>query len=779
MEEFTRVGEKKNYSSCFRLPPYVNSGGISEFTWFDYSMPRFEFVTVFVIFVSQAFHMQLRRFGLPVFLSQLIAGILLVELLKRMLPNDDSEMRAREDSIQLLGTIATIGYASCTFQIGVKTDLGMIKRAGKKAVYLGCFPIIVSVLCGILTAYFTYNKGEDIYQGFFFFVIMTSATSFPVVTSLLEDLNIVNSELRRIGQSAALISDVLSMIMINSTITMMLYAKATYITALKFFGFTLAFLFVIVFIIRPAMKWIVRHTPTYGRVKEIYMYSVISIFLAVTATYGFHDFSLGPYILGLAIPTGPPLASAIAEKFDGLNSGLFMPLFIATCGMRLELGTFVSDSVGTQIGNLTVIGLTYLAKFGASFTILWYARVPKRDSCVLALIMCVKGFVELGNISFLNDSQVIKNDLLCLMWFVLVIIGCFTPILVKYLHDPSRRFTAYERNTVMHLAPNSNLQILTCIHVPNHISAVTNLLEASGASMQRPIGIHVLHMIKLSGQAAPVFISHDKNKLDFSDNCSYSENVVLSFTKFEANNRGSISVNICTTISSPNLMHEDVCSLALDISASLIILPFHRTWYLDGSVESDDNFIRVLNRMVLDTAPSSVGILVDRGYKRRPISMDSSSGHLTQDVAMIFLGGADDREALFYAMRMAEDPNVRLTVISLTAKDDGDNTSWAKVLDAEVLKDVTSIRHIRYVEHEVKDGRDTSMIVQSMMKEFDFFIIGRAENLECQQTAGLAEWMEYPELGIIGDLLAARDVEDRFSFLVVQQQQQRHLMKSL
>jgi len=35
------------------------------------------------------------------------------------------------------------------------------------------------------------------------------------------------------------------------------------------------------------------------------------------------------------------------------------------------------------------------------------------------------------------------------------------------------------------------------------------------------------------------------------------------------------------------------------------------------------------------------------------------------------------------------------------------------------------------------------------------------------------EWVELPELGVIGDLLAARDLSSKVSVLVVQQQQQR------
>ena len=77
-------------------------------------------------------------------------------------------------------------------------------------------------------------------------------------------------------------------------------------------------------------------------------------------------------------------------------------------------------------------------------------------------------------------------------------------------------------------------------------------------------------------------------------------------------------MNIFTTISQLKYTHEDICIL-----------------------ESDGSTIKSLNCSVLELAPCSVGIVVDRGhFGRSMISSDSS-----YSVAMIFLGGNDDREA--------------------------------------------------------------------------------------------------------------------------------------
>ncbi|KAM7257593.1 hypothetical protein ACFE04_013334 [Oxalis oulophora] len=312
-----------NVSTCFFLPPNVNSNGMyfdygKENNWLNSSMPRFELLAVFIIVISRACHFLLQHFGLPMFLSQVIAGRILAEII------DKYPLMNAEDGIKVLSTIATMGYAACIFQIGVKVDLGMIGRARKKALAIGVFSVVVSVMCGLIATRLLITNDDEFQTSFFFLVTTTSVTSFPVVTSLLNDLNIVNSKLGRIGQSAALISDFISMFWINGSVMMKVQTEKRSTASLEFLGMIVGLLFVTIYIIRLAMIWIVRNTPKNGRVKDAHIYSIICLFLASTSlTRWYPHFMMAPYIIGLAVPTGLPLGTAIAEKFDGLTSGLF------------------------------------------------------------------------------------------------------------------------------------------------------------------------------------------------------------------------------------------------------------------------------------------------------------------------------------------------------------------------------------------------------------------------------------------------------------------------
>ena len=84
-------------------------------------------------------------------------------------------------------------------------------------------------------------------------------------------------------------------------------------------------------------------------------------------------------------------------------------------------------------------------------------------------------------------------------------------------------------------------------------------------------------------------------------------------------------------------------------------------------MEVTRNDYRWVNQRVLEHAPCSVGILVDRGLGG---STHVSARNVCSTVTVLFFGGGDDREALAYGARMAEHPGISLTVIHFIASPD-------------------------------------------------------------------------------------------------------------
>ncbi|KAF6146916.1 hypothetical protein GIB67_036635 [Kingdonia uniflora] len=178
-----------------------------------------------------------------------------------------------------------------------------------------------------------------------------------------------------------------------------------------------------------------------------------------------------------------------------------------------------------------------------------------------------------------------------------------------------------------------------------------HLLRATPGTKDSPITVYMVHLVDLMGRAAPILIIHKKQRA--TAKYAASNAIVGAFKIFEAG-CNHVQIHSYTSITPYNAMHHDICELALQNNATLILVPSHKK-----GVEGYYN-VNMTNLHVLDQAPCSVGILVDRSQNH---GNSPQSLGLINSVAVLFLGGADAREALAYADRMTDKPGINLTLV--------------------------------------------------------------------------------------------------------------------
>lgn len=670
------------------------------------------------------------------------------------------------------------------FLIGVKMDASLVLKTGRKAFYTGIISLIVPVIVGMSTVgllnkpkrmkehwYYKMENGEA--SKLIFLVISTSQTSFPVIASLLSELQLLTSELGRLGLSAALVCDMLTLTLttIGKMVTSLRdlpHNKDFIQDTLIFWGYILG----VVLLARPAMNWVIKQTPKGKPVHNGYIF--IIMLLAVASGTHRQLIFFGPFFLGLVVPNGPPLGSTLVQKYDFMVSRVFMPLFVTNCVLMADVRELGLDA------SLPILLATMLAKFVATLAPALCCKIPTTDAFALAFIMSCKGAVEVGGYFMTNDGKKLTDRLYAMGLLFTLFTQITVTFAVKRLYKPSSKYLGYQQRNVASLRPNSELKILSCIHRHDNVPAVINLLDVACPTGDSPIVLHVLHLIEMTGQSAPMFISHRMQKKTISD-CSYSEDVLVSFLNFERDYGNAVNVHPFTAICPSSCMYEQICTLALDKFASLIMLPFHRQWTIDGAVKSEDETVRNLNISVLQGSPCSVGVLINRGPLRQQ-NHEQTASEAQYRVALIFLGGADDREALALTQRMTSDPSISLSVFYISRPRESDNaTSWDNILDMESLRkfrqtNVGNGRFAVYTEAVSESGAQTVDMLRDIVDKYDLFVVGRRKNIKpaTPQTSGLDDWSEFPELGIVGDLLASDDFCCRSSILVVQNQYSSH-----
>ncbi|RDX97791.1 Cation/H(+) antiporter 4, partial [Mucuna pruriens] len=788
-------------TSCTYAPPRVNS----ETPWCttisgllpQHALPMLQ-IQISLIFLATFFlHSFLGRLGIPRFTSMTIVSPSLYSTLflchvhfphvGLILASSFTEKWAESckqvfsyDSQENLGLLSVFGYMLFLFYTGVKTDMSLVHRSRRSATNIGSVAIMAPFLCGSAVIHFHSSKYLDIGQATKLGVIsgLFSVTPYPNICSVLSDLKILNSELGRLGQSSALVTELFNVFLT----TILIITKLMYQDPSKAWISLMAailFLLLVVFMFRPAMFWIIKQTPEGSPVSDHYVYCIlIIVFLASYATHHFGFFALfGPFVLGLATPEGPPLGTAIIKKIDTFVNGILMPLFVTTCAMRVDLRNFMnwrSDKMDGSIDDfmvqtLLIIVVTTIVKLVVCTLLPLCNNMPYNDALSLSLIMNCKGVVEMAGYSLVRDVMGMPENVSALVMMCIILNATVMPMFLVYLYDPMKKYAGnYTKRNIFDHRRNTELRVLACIHRPDNIPSTINLLEATYPSKEEPLWAYVLHLIELIGRASPVFISHHLQK-------NPGDKVMDAFRNFEREFKDALQVSTFTSISPVELMYDDVCTLALNKHTSLIVLPFHKKWSSDGTgIEIEDETLRDLNFRVMDRAPCSVGILIERAQMTHVFSPETP-----YTVCLLFVGGKDDREALFFAKRMTKNPHVRLTVVRFLASSLEINNSkdkdWQGMLDTEILHDIkvnnkVGEASVNYLEKTVKDGPHTALLIRSLVTQYDLIIVGRQAGVETPQTSGLLQWCEYPELGVLGDLLSSTDAAGKASVFVIQQQ---------
>lgn len=367
--------------------------------------------------------------------------------------------------------------------------------------------------------------------------------------------------------------------------------------------------------------------------------------------------------------------------------------------------------------------------------------------------------------------------------------------LVKILYDPSKRYKGHTRRTMMQHYFNDNieLRVVSCIHRQENVPPTVNILESLCIDNENPFCIYLLHLRELVGRVTSVILPYKKIKSSPYGNPA-TDIVVNAFTAFEdrknGNNYKGISNNNdddnnihipgadCVTVQpyvnvAPyTSMYDDICDLAISKKASMVLVPFHRTIGFSGAIEEVSEDIRQVNLSVLKHSPCTVAILIDHGHNT---DIDTALDNTIHNVVVYFLGGCDDRESLALAMRIGLNPRVGITVFHFKLKEDETKVDENEdILDNQMIEAFTvefrNRNNMIYREEFVEDGEEMVDNIRMTSNAFDLIIVGRRQELsESPLTEGMSAWSEFSELGIIGDMLASKDLDCQISTLVIQQ----------
>jgi hypothetical protein len=362
--------------------------------------------------------------------------------------------------------------------------------------------------------------------------------------------------------------------------------------------------------------------------------------------------------------------------------------------------------------------------------------------------------------------------------------------LINAIYKSKKRFEQNKLKTIQKLRFDAELRILACVHNTRQATGIISLLESFNVTRLSPMHVFALHLVELTGRAAALVAAHMEKPSgqigtqNLTKSQEEQENINNAFEAF-GETYDAIRVQTLNVVSAYSTIHEDIYNSANEKRISLTILPFHKQLSSEGVLETTSVVYRDINLNVMQNAPCSVGIFVDRDF--------ASISKMNFRVCMIFVGGPDDREAMAVAWRMAGHPGMQLSVVRILLFDDAtkvdtsinieEHNALSAVMDNAKQKElddeyVNSFRlttvnnddSISYSEIDVHSGEDIPTILNELNTiECDLYIVGQGNCRNLRVFSNLLEWCDCPELGVIGDILTSSNFISRSSVLVVQQ----------
>ncbi|XP_047954161.1 cation/H(+) antiporter 15-like isoform X1 [Salvia hispanica] len=668
-------------------------------------------------------------------------------------------------SMLTLETVAVFGIMFFLFAIGVRTDTRMMVRPERQAVVLGFTAIFVTLVFSLwLTIFLATHVAMDksLAKALPFFGAAQCLTAFANVSCLLIELKMASSDLGRIASSTAMFTDLVGMCLFI-TMAGVLQSAFDVKKSVQALGSAFLFVSIMVLIIRPQILKLVKKIPAGKPLGHNYVFTCFTCILIVgliTEVIGQH-FMLGPLVLGFITPDGPPLGAPMISKLD-LPIGKFLyPTFLTTSGIKTNIFSINLRSFAILAFVITSCCIT---KILAIVIASRFCNIGLQDSVVVGLVLNARGISELLMFNLWRDGGILTDQEFALSVISVVgVMAVITP-LIRLLYDPARRIMPTKRRTIQHSKREAGLRILLCIHNQDNVPTMVNLLEASHATEMSPIGVVAVVLEEVVGRITGMLVSHQTTR-SLDPNNARSNQIVSALRQYELYNQTCVTIQPFSIVSPLQTVHDDIFRVAMDESATVIILPFHKHWEIDGSIGSINKCVQSMNVKVLEHAPCSVGILVDRGVLTGQLSILSSQ--FTYRVAVIYIGGADDAESLWYGARIAGHDNATLTVIRylLYGCDSARERKHDNSLIDEVRQQNIENQDFVYQEQVVKDGVGLASSLRALENCFDLLIVGR--NHQSQILLGLGEWSECPELGVVGDILAAPDFGSTASVLVL------------
>ena len=373
-----------------------------------------------IILSAKFFALFARKCKAPQVVGEIIAGLIIGPCLLNLVQTSDA-----------ISIFAEIGVVLLMFSTGLGTNLKELMRAGPIATLIACVGVFVPLVGGTLlySAFYGFAAvgSPEFYRALFIGTIMT-ATSVSITVATLQELGHLKSFLGTTIVSAAVIDDVIGIIVL----TCVLGASSGEGTGIGGVLIQTVLFFLVAIgvgvVIHFVMKWLDKRNPHTQRITIVSMAFCFAMAYIAEQYFGIADIT-GAYIAGIVLCAMDD-APYVERRVDISNYVIFAPVFFASIGLKTDISGLTPEILLFCICFVIVALLTKILGCGLAAKI---CRFNWGDSLKVGVGMMTRGEVALIVAQKGLEVGVVDPVYFTAVILLIVVSSVATPLVLKAL----------------------------------------------------------------------------------------------------------------------------------------------------------------------------------------------------------------------------------------------------------------------------------------------------------------------------------------------------------
>ena len=378
-----------------------------------------------ILISAKLFGLLAKKLKAPQVVGQIIAGLLIGPSVLGWVQQSD-----------FILVLAEVGVVLLMFSAGLETNLRDLIKTGPVAFTIACSGVLVPLVLGWLlySLFFGFAPfgSDEFFRGVFIGTIMT-ATSVSITVQALRELGHLKGRVGTIIVSAAIIDDVIGIIVLTFVIGFRSSDAKPAEVVIKTLLF-LVFSVVVGFLIYLLFKVLDKHAPHHRRIPIFGLVLCFAMAFCAEKFFGIADIT-GAYVAGIILCNLRD-AEYIAGKMDISSYMLFGPVFFASIGLKTNFDGF---SLQLLWFSLAFVAVALIAKVIGCGLMAKAWKMSWRDSLKVGV-----GMMTRGEVALIVSQKGLAVGMVSPEYFtsVILLILCSSvasPILLKLLYKGEKK----------------------------------------------------------------------------------------------------------------------------------------------------------------------------------------------------------------------------------------------------------------------------------------------------------------------------------------------------